>query len=398
MTTKQQYKAIGIITFLTTVQQPLQAKPDFDVSIHGNATGGITDGSHSRTAIHAHDPNKDYNLQGLELGLNVRANDYIEGFLNANTFLTADDKLDSEWEEAFAKVKDLSILNVPGKFEARAGMFLNRIGTENNVHLHGWEYVNANLSTGMFLGEEGLSTEGAEVSWLKDLTSGNFIVSGSYGKAREHEHDHGHEEEHEEHEGEEHEGEEHEEHEEENESRELAYFNDNLVSLRAQLLHNQTDFFKHRMGVSMAQGQNGYGRDTRLLGADYTHTWREKGLEVGGKEISSGVEYFNRNVEWQDEMDLGNTGQQSLALKTSYAWNEHWRLGARYEWIEGVSGDAFYMEQYQRTSLALTYTHSFNEDWTSVTRLQLNHDKVGNDRSNNAYLQLGFSYGGGEIR
>lgn len=395
MTLSPIYKPLSILALLSCTNITLQAAPDFDVSIHGNASAGVTDGLHSRTAIHAHDPNKDYNLQGIETGLSVRANEYLEGFVNANMFLDEEDALDAEMEEAFLKLKSLSFGNMPGTIEARAGMYLNRIGTENNVHLHGWDYVNANLSTGMFLGEEGLRTEGMELSWMKDLANGSFSISGSYGKAVEHEHH--------EHEGEEHEGEEHEEHdhEEENESLESAYFTDDLFSVRTQLLHNQTDFFQHRTGVSFAQGQNGYGRDTNLFGADYTFTWREKGLEPGGKEISAGTEYFHRNVEWQDEVDasdIGDSGQQSFALKTSYAWNENWRLGARYEWIGAASGEVFSIEKYQRASLALTYSYRFSDEWTSVSRLQFNHDRVSSDSNNNLYLQLGFSYGGSEVR
>ncbi len=376
---------------LTFSAHILTAAPDFALTIHGNATAGITDDSHQRTGIHAHDPNNDYNLQGIDLGLSMRANEYIEGFINANVFLDHEDDVDGEWEEGFLKFKNLPLPGDVGTLEVRGGFFLNRVGVENNVHLHGWEYVNANLSTGLFLGEEGLRTQGGEVSWVKELSTGDLSISGSYGKAMEHEHGHDEEEHHEDEHG----------HDEENESRELAYFNHNLVTARAQLRHNATDFFQHRVGVSFAHGDNGYGRDTSLMGADYTFIWRENGLESGGREISAGLEYFHRNVEWRDEDHASNTGdtaQQSLALKSAYAWNENWRVGARYEWVEGASGDVFGMEEYQRASLALTHTKRFSEDWSSVTRLQLNHDKIGKDSSNNAYLQIGFNYGGAEVR
>lgn len=387
------------------------AAPDFALSIHGNATAGITDRTHQRTAFHAHDPNKDYNLQGIDVGLNMRANEFVEGFLNFNTFLDREDELDSEWEEGFLKFKNIPLPGDAGTLEARAGFYLNRIGLENNVHLHGWDYVNANLSTGLFLGEEGLRTQGGELTWVKELDSGVFSISGSFGKAMEHDHDHGHghddhdhEEDHDDHD------EDHDDHDEdhddhdhdgENESIENGYFNDDLVTVRAQLQHNSTDFFQHRAGVSFAQGENGYGRDTKLFGADYTFTWRENGIERGGKEISAGLEYFHRNIEWQDEMDVsevGDTGQQSVALKTAYAWNENWKLAARYEWIEGAIGEVFYTDEYQRLSVALTHSKRFNDDWSTVTRLQFNHDKIGGTSGNNVYLQLGFNYGGAEVR
>ncbi|MFT6793972.1 MAG: hypothetical protein ACJAR1_001973 [Rubritalea sp.] len=398
------HKSISLFALLQCSNSALTAAPDFDLSIHGNATGGITDGSHQRTGIHAHDPNKDYNLQGLELGLTLREGEYIEGFLNMNVFLDQEDKFENEWEEGFLKFKNLPLpfSGDSGTLEVRAGFYLNRLGTENNVHLHGWDFINANLSTGMFLGEEGLRTEGAEVSWMKELDSGHISISGSYGKAMEHEHGHGdeHDDDHEDEHEDEHDDDEHDDHEE-NESLEKAYFNEDLVSVRAQILHNNTDFYYHRAGVSFAQGGNGYGRDTSLIGADYTFTWKENGLESGGKEISAGIEYFNRNVEWQDEIDSsinGDTGQQSLALKTSYAWNETWRVAARYEWVEGALGDVFITDEYQRASLAVTHSRQLSDDWSTVTRLQFNHDKIGNDHNNNLYLQLGFNFGGSEVR
>lgn len=395
-------KSLVVLATLHSVNTTLTAAPDFSISIHGNASGGITDGDHQRTAIHAHDPNDDYNLQGIDVGLSMRANEYLEGFINFNTFLANEDELESEWEEGFLKFKNLPLPGEAGTLEVRAGFYLNRLGTENNVHLHGWDYANASLSTGLFLGEEGLRTQGVEVSWMKDLDAGNFSISASFGKAMEDDHGHGDDDEHDGDHDEDHDEGHDDDHDLANESRENAYFNDDLVSVRAQLLHNHTDFFQHRAGVSFAQGQNGFGRDTSLFGADYTFTWRENGVEKGGKQISTGIEYFYRDVEWQSEDDashIGDTAQQSLAIKTSYAWNENWKLAARYEWVEGVSDqDAFSLEEYQRASLALTHTRVLSDDWSAQARLQYNYDKISNDNSNNLYLQLGFSFGGGEVR
>jgi len=397
---KLAYTSFILIALFRSSVTVVAGAPDFSISIHGNGTAGVTDGDHARTAVHAHDPNDDYNLQGIEVGLSARLNEYIEGFLNYNTFLTSEDELESEWEEGFLKFKNLPLPVDAGTLEVRAGFYLNRVGTENNVHLHGWDFVNANLSTGLFLGEEGLRTEGAEVSWLTEINSSELIVSASFGKAIEH----GHEDEEEDgHDDEEegHDDEEEDEHGHEGESLERAFFNHDLVTVRAELRHNSTDYFQHRAGVSFAQGDNGFGRDSSLFGADYTFTWRENGLEKGGREISAGVEYFYRNVEWQDEDDssvIGDTDQQSIAVKTSYAWNENWRVAARYELVEGADGEVFDVEEYQRASLAVTHSYQFNDDWSSVTRLQYNHDEIGGDRSNNVYLQLGFSFGGGEVR
>lgn len=373
-------KSITAIALFQCSAAVVSAAPDFSLSIHGNMSAGFSDEGHEHTAIHGHDPNDDFTLQGVELGLSMRANEYLEGFIGANVYLTDEDEVDGEWEEGFLKFK-----NLPLGTEIRGGRYLNRLGTENNVHLHGWDFATASLSTGVFLGEDGLRTDGAELSWMRDYSAGEVSISGSYGKAVVHEHDdagHGG-------------------HALEEESQELAYINGDLLSVRSQVTYGNTDFVQHRLGLGFAQGENGYGRDTELVGADYTFTWRENGVEKGGRAVSAGVEYFYRNVEWHDEVDpsiTGDSSQHSIALKTSYAWNENWKLAARYEWMDAVSGSSFSLYDRERTSLALTHTRQLGDEWSTQARLQYNHDKVADESSNNLYLQLGFSFGGGEVR
>lgn len=358
------------------------AAPDFTISVNSNFAAGLSDNRHAATALHGHDPDEDFTVQGIDVALNARINEYVEGFYNANIFLDGEDEFDAENEEGFLKLK-----NLPLGTEIRAGRYLNRIGTENNVHLHGWDYVTASLSTSLLLGEEGLRTDGAELSWLTDHSAGDFIISASYGEAVSH----GHEEE----------GEDEGEESHSDEAQESSFFDGDLFTVRAQYRHNTSDFFQHRAGVGYAVGENGFDRDSQLFAADYTYTWRENGLEKGGREISAGVDYFFRDTEWvneDDATDRGSDSQQAVAAKASYAWNESWKIGARYEYLEGVDDEVFEIDERHRASLALTYSRQLDEDWSTQVRLQYNNDKVADERSNSAYLQVGFSYGSNEVR
>jgi len=354
-----------------------------DVTAHSTAAIGTNKGQ----PTHGHDPRGEVTLQGIDLGLSLRANEFIEGFINTNIFINDEDDLDAEWEEGFLKFKSIKALG--GSFEVRGGRYLNRIGMQNNVHLHGWDFVDANLTNGLFLGEEGLRTEGLELSWVKKHSAGNFIISGSYGNAIEHVH--GEEEDHSD------VGHDHAE-----ETTEKSYFNGQLFTVRAQLNYNANDFNYHTIGLNYAHGENGYDRNSDLFSADYLYKWRENGLESGGKEWMAGVEYTQRNVEWVDEADptnLGSTAQQSVMAKVGHTFHDNWNVAARYGWVEGVEDGEFETNERRRLSLALTHLFSFSDQFSGHARLQYNHDDLDNgDREDTLWLQVSFDFGAGEVR
>ena len=73
-------KSISAVVLFHCSAAALSAAPDFSLSIHGNATAGVSDRGHEHTQTHGHDPNDDFNLQGIEVGLSVQVNEYLEGF------------------------------------------------------------------------------------------------------------------------------------------------------------------------------------------------------------------------------------------------------------------------------------------------------------------------------
>ncbi len=154
-----------VLQILVISASTLLADISLDPTFHFNGVIGDTSAdSLSEIGGHAHDPNNNFAVQGLEPGLNLRVDDWLAGFTNINVFTDSNHEIDWELEEAFLKFK-----NLPGGFELRGGRMLARMGLQNNQHLHAWTLVNSNLTTSQFLGEEGLMSEGTELTWRKDF-------------------------------------------------------------------------------------------------------------------------------------------------------------------------------------------------------------------------------------
>jgi len=395
-----------IFPVLALSTSPLLADISLDPTFHFNGVIGDTSAdSFSEIGGHAHDPNDNFAVQGFEPGLNLRVDDWLAGFTNINVFTDSNHEVDWELEEAFLKFK-----NLPGGFELRGGRMLARIGLQNNQHLHAWTLVNSNLTTSQFLGEEGLMSEGIELTWRKDFDQGFFAISTNFSNTASHHH-HADEDDHGDHENEDDHGDE-EDHEHEHEhSSEDAFMEDNVFVTRVLFGYNQSDFHQHRLGINTAWGENGYGRDTCMHSIDYVYTWRENGLELGGREFSVGAEYFYRDVEWIGEEDStlqGAASQQSFMAFANYRFHQQWIAGIRYEYLEGAIGGAdihmgeteyaFESSGRERITLALTREFRYSDIMLSTIRLQYSHDNLEEESADSIWLQFGFNFGGPEVR
>lgn len=390
------------ISVLALSASPLLADISLDPTFHFNGVVGETSAdSFGEIGGHAHDPNDNFAVQGFEPGLNLRVDDWFAGFTNINVFTDSDNDVDWELEEAFLKFK-----NLPGGFEFRGGRMLARIGLQNNQHLHAWTLVNSNLTTSQFLGEEGLMSEGVELTWRKDFDQGFFAISTNFSNTASHHH-HDEDDDHDDHDEDE-EG--HDEHEHEHSS-EDAFMEDNVLVTRALFGFNHNDFHQHRLGINTAWGENGYGRDTSMHSIDYVYTWRENGLEPGGLELSVGAEYFYRDVEWIGEDDpslRGASSQNSFMAYIDYRFHPKWIAGFRYEYLEGASGGAdihmgeteyaFQSSERERVTLALTREFRHTDIMLSTIRLQYSHDMLEDENADSIWLQFGFDFGGPEVR
>ncbi|GAA5495425.1 hypothetical protein Rhal01_01600 [Rubritalea halochordaticola] len=379
--------AMGLGSLLCS---PLHAS-DFllDPFAHINTTIGASSTDEDALASHAHDPNDEFSLQGIELGFATQYGDHFASFVNYNLFLDLDNKLDGEWEEAFIKLREL-----PGGFEVRGGRLLNRVTSQNNVHLHGWHFIDANLITARFLGDEGLLTNSAELSWRLP-TEHTSMISVAYGDAIAHDHEHGHHEDHDDHHDDD-----DDDHDEEIHGEEAALADD-IITVRWMGQYNHTDFHQFTYGASFMTGDNGYGKSTDIYGLDLQYMWRENGLEPGGKHIRTLVEAVYREFDFASEDGdvSGSAEEWGIHTHIGYGFMDNWELGARYGYIEGVDHVEELPERH-RASLALTRSFEFNDYAGGHARLQYNHDhssEFGGEDS--IWLQFQFDFGkGNEIR
>ena len=355
-----------------------KAEDWFDLNAHLRIAGGQSSGSIQDLATHGHDPSDEFTVQGFELEPRLQFNDHILLAAGINNVRSADGEFEAELEESYG-----SLMNLPGGFEIRGGRFFNRFTQQNNRHLHAWDFVDASLLIGTFLGDENLATDGVELNWVG--TAGSFTtgLTASFGQAVT-------------------------ESGEETEELEDAGFEegnyaDQTFTSRFLLRYDANDFHRHELGLNFATGENGFGEDSNFYSADYRYQWRENGLEAGGQFFEVGGEVFYRNVDFVDE-DLGTTGDADhygLSGFARYGVND-WVFGARVDYLEGVNegaggDDIFVVDERLRVSLAATYHWAISDQFSGHVRLQGNVDDIdGAGTEQSVFLQLGFDYGGND--
>jgi hypothetical protein len=341
-------------------------------------------------ATHAHDPNDEFTIQGLELNFSARYGDHIAGFVSYNTFLDAENKIDGEFEEAFLKLEDL-----PAGFELRGGRFLNRVTSQNNQHLHSWNFVDANLITTRFLGDEGLISNSAEVSYRLPIQH-DSLLSVSFGDAIAHdEHDH--------HDGDHGDHDDHDDHdEEESVEGEGALLTDDILTARLKGIYQHTDFHQFIYGLSYLQGKNAYKKSGRIMGADLTYLWRENGIEQGGKHLRASFEPIYRDFDYVNEDgDLsGSANEWGIHSSLGWGFKENWELGFRYDYLQGVDEPIEELEERHRSTAALTRSLQYNDSLSGHVRLQYSRDWIdGQGPEDAVWLQFQIDLGsGGEVR
>lgn len=69
-------------------------------------------------------------------------------------------------------------LSLPWNLQARGGLFLSRLGRQNNVHPHSWSFVLHTLPNQFLFGAEGLGAPGVELAWLVPLPWYVELIAG----------------------------------------------------------------------------------------------------------------------------------------------------------------------------------------------------------------------------
>ncbi|MEM7390825.1 MAG: hypothetical protein AAF492_00635 [Verrucomicrobiota bacterium] len=415
--------ALAIAT-TATAQLPLDL-PDgkdwniadvFTPSIHLNVAAGDSSEEPEDLAVGGHDPSREFTVQAFEVGLSLRLNEHIEAFANhAWSYGASEDWVD-EWEEIFGKLTGL-----PGGFELRGGQMLNRFGILNAKHLHAWNTVDVPLVNGRMLGEEGLVTEGGDVTWYLPTPFKSALTVG-YGEALAH----GHEEEgHDE--GEDEDGHDDEEEEEEhghNEAAEEAGFEDDVFSINLTTQIPYNDFHRYDVGASFASGDNGLGDDTEIFGIHLTYLWRENGLEPGGRHFTWNNEFMIRDIKGgeghghgeeeeehhdeeeeehhdedeeehdEDEEEFEDADEFGFYTELIYGPTDLIDIGTRVGFVEGIDelgiGERFRISPW----LTVYLTESRN----AHIRFQYNYDDLDGEDAHSGWVQLQYSLGPKEVR
>ncbi len=348
-------------------------------SLHFNGAIGDSSGDPEGLAVGHHDPTReDGTVQGIEAGLSLRLG-MLQGFATHSFHYGADEEWESEWEEAFLKLKDL-----PGGLEVRGGRMLARFGRHNTRHLHSWDFVDMPLVWGRFLGDDGLITDGGDVTWLKQGVGRTYGVTVAYGDAKTHEHGH------DEHEEEEEEHHDHEEH------AEAMSFVDDVISGRVFGRYEQDESRSFEAGLSAALGEAEAGEDIAVYGADFAYTWQEAGVaatdrsltwltEILYRDIGEGDEHHDQDHEEEHSEDSALGLYSQLVFTPGRALDVALRVGYvdDIERLRVSPAVTYYPDPYRRTSV----------------RLQVNHDELdGPHEEQTVWLQVGASWGGAEVR
>lgn len=98
-------------------------------------------------------------LQEVELSLQAA----VDPYARADVFISFGTE-SVEVEEAY-----LTTLALPASLQLRAGKLKSPFGRLNQQHPHVWDFVDAPLGLQRFLGPDGLSGAGADLSWLSPL-------------------------------------------------------------------------------------------------------------------------------------------------------------------------------------------------------------------------------------
>ncbi len=383
-----------------------QELPSVTPSLHAYGVVGASSAEEpGEFAAGAHDPNRKeaWMLQSVEPGLSLRWGEHLRGFATASFFTDEHDDVDWEWEEYFLKLEAL-----PGGVELRGGRFLNRVGLHNATHLHSWETVDAPLPHALLLGDEGLSTKGGEINFHLDSRHPT-VLSLSFGSPPSHAHAHGHEEEHEEEHGEE---DEHEHgHGEGHEALEAFRISDDLLTAGLRRQYRHDDFHAVTLAVFGGRGDNEEGGDTWFYGAGAEYEWRENGFDPGGRRLRARVEYLRlassmghgheeengeEHEEHEEEEEEGDVfvSLHGVNAQVVYEMNERLHPFARIDALG--SEDSLDLSSWMRYTAGITFP--LTEDPGVYLRVQGNADERGDESEQSLWMQVGFTWGGAEVR
>src|SRR5437870_8814306 len=311
-----------------------------------------------------HDPQqRGFNARNIELALDGAVDPYFEGFANIVFKLDNDNETEVEVEEAFMQTTSL-----PFNLQLKGGQFFAAFGRLNPVHPHAWDFADAPLVSGLFLGPDGLRGVGAQISWTLPLPwYSQLIFAGQNGRGGtgfsfRNPGDNGIF------------------FDRETTDREVRGLQDFVWIPRWE---NSVDLSPTQVvlaGVSGAFGSNETGANSRtqICGGDFFYKWKSAHAEGGFPLVKWQTEAMYRRFEAGRGVD-----QTFPVAETFHDWGMYSQVlwGFHKGWVAGVRGDYLHMQNSRFTDdpdRQSRWRISANLSWYptefSKLRLQYNHD------------------------
>ena len=346
--------------------------------MHLDTAFGTASRPQDQLAAGHHDPIRrdGFTFQNLEFSISGRLDEHNEFFVTWAGNAGEDNELNGIWEEAFWKFK-----NIPGGFELRLGRVYNRFGIQNTYHPHGFDWVDQYLVNARLLGDDSLTTVGAEITWVAPVPWWHAQFDVALGGAPGDHEGHG--------------------------AGFTGLYNPEEAAFGAEKfvtvanwtnVYNFNDFHQLRGGVSGAWGENESEFYTAIYGAHFEYQWRENGFEPGGQYFRFRTEAMFRRFQVEDEI----TGKPGVATR-DFGWYASFlyglpcncELGFRTEYASGDTET----EQDARFRCSPGITWYANQARSLRFRLQYNYDQssvFGTDHG--VWGQISLAWGGPEVR
>ena len=311
-----------------------------------------------------HDPQqRGFNARNIELAFDGAVDPYFEGFANIVFKLDNDNGTDVEVEEAF-----LQTTSLPFNLQLKAGQFFSAFGRINPTHPHTWDFADAPIVHGRFLGPDGLRGVGAQISWIVPVPWYSQLIfavqngRGGTGYSFRNPGDGG------------------------------IFFDRRTTDREARGLQdfvwiprweNSVDLTPTQVvlaGISGAFGSNETGANSRtqIYGGDFLYKWKSANAEGGFPFVKWQTEVMYRRFE------AGRGANESFPVaETFHDWGMYSQVmwGFKKGWVAGIRGDYLDMEDSKFTDDLDRQSRSrisANLTWYptefSKIRLQYNHD------------------------
>jgi len=295
------------------------------------AAGTSTANDLDKLQLGGHDPKqRGFTVQNLETVFEGKVDPYFRGQANIVLQIDGHGETTIEAEEAY-----LETMALPLNFQVKAGQFFSEFGRLNPTHPHSWDFVDQPLVNGRFLGEDGLRSAGARISWLTPtpfyselfLTVANSQGETAFSVRNEHE-------------GETFMG-------RPASERRVTSLGDLLFVPRYAASFNLSDSQTIVAGASAAFGPNSSGGDldTQIYGVDLFYKWKSPSHHAGFPFVTWQTEAMVRRFEagaFPGDADIPPLPRETI---TDFGLYSQIAYGFRKGWVAALRGDYVFPDE-----------------------------------------------------